>query len=376
MGDVYGRSYLTIAARGAANAAVGCFIPRKKELPPCRLEYQNGSIKGQMYVRDPDYQLERIDQSPLDGRGWVFQERILSPRILYYGSQQLYWECTSATIRQDGKFRDVDNDGLHHRAFKEVWDPNAAIEPRSMIDEDAKPLDANGASLGNLESMSRWYEVVHEYTRRKLTYESDKLPAIAGVAKQFHRKTGFLYVAGLWKENLITGLLWSRPVKDAPISSKSPTWSWARFGGEVSFWSNSNAGLKLLNTDCELIDLSYDTTDTLQNYGEVSNAKIVIKGRILRVILKAAVVGGNSQGMTLDSQDEVRVGWPSFDMLESKNVGFECFCVFVHRGHQNAGLLLEQVEPRLDVYQRIGYVSISDDRDSFSDITPQFFTII
>jgi predicted subunit of tRNA(5-methylaminomethyl-2-thiouridylate) methyltransferase len=35
-----------------------------------------------------------------------------------------------------------------------------------MIDEDARPLDANGASLEILESMSRWYEVVHEYTRR------------------------------------------------------------------------------------------------------------------------------------------------------------------------------------------------------------------
>jgi len=86
MGDVYGHSYLTIAARGAANAEIGCFIPRKKEFPTCCLEYRNGSIKGHMYVRDPAFQTERIDQSPLDERGWVFQERILSPRNLYYGS--------------------------------------------------------------------------------------------------------------------------------------------------------------------------------------------------------------------------------------------------------------------------------------------------
>jgi hypothetical protein len=65
MGDVYGRSYLTIAARGAANAEVGCFIPRKEEPPACCLEYKNGSTKGRMYVRDPAFQLERIDQSPL-----------------------------------------------------------------------------------------------------------------------------------------------------------------------------------------------------------------------------------------------------------------------------------------------------------------------
>lgn len=106
------------------------------------------------------------------------------------------------------------------------------------------------------------------------------------------------------------------------------------------------------------------------------DAEIVIKGRVVRVVLKEAVVGGNTQGMTIDTKNGVRVGWPSFDTLDSKNVGFECFCLFVHRGHQNAGLLLEQVELRPDVYQRVGCVAISDDRDSFSDITPQVFTII
>jgi len=85
-------------------------------------------------------------------------------------------------------------------------------------------------------SVSHWYEITNQYTRRKLTFPSDRLPAIAGIAKKIHRKTGYLYVAGLWKEDLIAGLLWFRVGStDAPTSSNLPTWSWARFSGEVRF---------------------------------------------------------------------------------------------------------------------------------------------
>ena len=31
--------------------------------------------------------------SPLSGRGWVLQERLLAPRTLHFGREQLFWEC-------------------------------------------------------------------------------------------------------------------------------------------------------------------------------------------------------------------------------------------------------------------------------------------
>ncbi|PMD38806.1 HET-domain-containing protein [Hyaloscypha variabilis F] len=290
MGDVYGRSHLTIAARGAANAEIGCFIPRKEEPPACCLEYKNadGSIRGQMFVRNPAFEIERIDRSPLDERGWVLQERILSPRILYYGSQQLYWECTSATIRQDGKDRDVHNDGLRPGGFKEDWDPARVTKPKFATPEDEQLSEMSGVSVEALERTRHWYLIADHYTRRKLTFDSDRLPAIAGVAKEFHRKTSYAYVAGLWKEDLITGLLWYRSsaysAHDAPTSSELPTWSWARFSGTISFWSyTGTALLYVLDTDCELLDISYDSTANLYNYGEISNARIQIKGRYRRI---------------------------------------------------------------------------------------------
>jgi hypothetical protein len=39
----------------------------------------------------------RINE-PLNTRGWTFQERILSPRVVFFYKDQLSWDCTSTLI--------------------------------------------------------------------------------------------------------------------------------------------------------------------------------------------------------------------------------------------------------------------------------------
>jgi hypothetical protein len=34
-----------------------------------------------------------VGDTPLGGRGWVVQERILSPRVVHFSSNQLFWDC-------------------------------------------------------------------------------------------------------------------------------------------------------------------------------------------------------------------------------------------------------------------------------------------
>jgi hypothetical protein len=388
MGDVYGRSYLTIAARGATNADIGCFISRPEEPPPCRLDYRSldGYIEGQMYVRDPSFQLERIDKSPLDQRGWVLQERALSLRILYYGSQQLYWECASATIRQDGKFRDVDGDDLRsYSGFKEDWDFEPKSNPKFHgVDVDELPA---GLQIDLAQYMGQWHLLVEEYTRRQLTFVSDKLPAIAGIAKKYQQLTGYTYAAGLWKEDLPSGLLWLRSGgRDAPISTHLPTWSWARFSGKVDFLSPSIGLLHAPDDSCKVIDLSYDTTDNLRNYGELSSARIQIEGRVVGTILvEDGPTALYETSLALFTKAGAAVGTPSFDEKEPRQEGFECFCLLVHgRLGSGAGLILEQVNGSKNVYRRIGYVGIPttslpdarDGRIAFSDVDPEVISII
>ena len=70
---------------------------------------------------------------------------------------------------------------------------------KEQIDSDEE--EAYEGSIGAL-----WHRVVNEYTAKALTYDSDRLPAISGLAKQLAPRLG-KYHAGHW-ENDPLGLLW------------------------------------------------------------------------------------------------------------------------------------------------------------------------
>lgn len=95
IGNIYGGSFLTIAARAAKNPEGGCFFARQTPALSCRIQYysSDSSVVGSMYFRDPDALVEKLSAAPLDSRGWVLQEKVLSPRVVSYGVQQVYWEC-------------------------------------------------------------------------------------------------------------------------------------------------------------------------------------------------------------------------------------------------------------------------------------------
>jgi hypothetical protein len=54
-----------------------------------------------------------------------------------------------------------------------------------------------------------WYKLVERYTKCALTFETDRLPAIAGLAQFFgeHDDTG-RYLFGSFSKSLHLGLLW------------------------------------------------------------------------------------------------------------------------------------------------------------------------
>jgi hypothetical protein len=75
-----------------------------------------------------------------------------------------------------------------------------------------------------------WNLWVSEFSKRELTYDSDKLPAMPGVAEAFANQFKRVYMAGLWKENLRSGLLWQRHHTTKTLTPSlyvAPSWSWA-----------------------------------------------------------------------------------------------------------------------------------------------------
>lgn len=100
MCDVYGRSILTIAALGM-DGLDGCFRRRNPLLvTPCYLgELQKGIYAYPTVHSNRVRLMESLTQegARLPSRGWFLQERLLSPRTLYLGAPELYWECSSLT---------------------------------------------------------------------------------------------------------------------------------------------------------------------------------------------------------------------------------------------------------------------------------------
>jgi hypothetical protein len=55
---------------------------------------------------------------------------------------------------------------------------------------------------------SFWSKVIYTYSRCNLTVQSDELIALCGIAKRVGAVYGGEYLAGIWSQNLLTGLLW------------------------------------------------------------------------------------------------------------------------------------------------------------------------
>src|SRR5437773_3949380 len=89
-----------------------------------------------------------------------------------------------------------------------------------------------------LDLYKDWYALVNEYSSRDITKETDIFPALSGVARRFQQATKDTYLAGLWRNDIQRGLLWSDgwwPGRRRRACYIGPSWSWASVKSEVQF---------------------------------------------------------------------------------------------------------------------------------------------
>jgi len=226
MDQVYSNSVLTIAVLWAPDSYAGCFIRRNPlALQPCRVA--GGSSYGlyaQPFEKEIGYDLTQVSPTPLHRRAWVLQERLLSARTLYFGPFELHWEC-------------------HECEASETW-PDGVLwwDRRAPSDKTVKSaffdltLVTPGSGVNDKSYIERFYQiwnwVLTTYSTSNLTFDSDILIAISGLAKSIEDRTGLTFFAGLWKELLPLDLLWCfYEYWKCKQSSSYPTWSWACLGG-------------------------------------------------------------------------------------------------------------------------------------------------
>jgi hypothetical protein len=173
------------------------------------LEEEQGRTQEQsMWDCVPARLRETFDSSLLSSQVWVFQERFLACRNLYFGRDELSCECRT--------HRHYEASSFHHR----------------FAHGETIPATPTIANITNITC--KWFQIVRHYSKGRLTVASDKLTALSGVAQLFALKSGKAYIAGLWKEDFLIEMLWETDSPTDKIDTyRAPSWSWAAVDSQV-----------------------------------------------------------------------------------------------------------------------------------------------
>ncbi|EGS19885.1 putative chromosome transmission fidelity protein [Thermochaetoides thermophila DSM 1495] len=224
MADVYQKSFFTLSATWGDSPDCGLFqdfdTASESRIGPVALR--------QVVHPTLTHITHHENEFPVLTRGWCYQEHLLSRRILYFTMWEVMLQCLESTICECGSSIHKSR-GTEQEKYKQFF----------CCPEDQHPASPSATSPDVASNF--WHVTVSDYTLLRLTYSSDKLPAISGIATVIQRKTNWHYLAGLWRETLLTDLCWyvwppppappnatSSPCGGKPQKQrrKSPTWSW------------------------------------------------------------------------------------------------------------------------------------------------------
>ncbi|KAK4579918.1 hypothetical protein LTR86_000119 [Recurvomyces mirabilis] len=299
MHEIYWHAAVCIACPGSANASDGFLHPRASRpgattipyyttadrIGECQLRIISFATETERAADDLGRRKPHSKHDHLRGRAWCMQERLMPSRVLYFGTDQMAFECNTMYQYEDYRLP-FSNDGYEDNLQKDVL---------------TQAYSSGGFSV--------WHSIVEHYTKCSLSRAEDILPALSGVASVFcSRLTNSRYLAGIWQADLPDGLLWfrvwdsdwwweepsSRP-EDLPrpmISADSilPSWSWASCRYPISY-DNMRHYRKTTHEsghtidDCEILDMTTKLVGE-DPHGEVSGGNLHLRGMLKRCFFR------------------------------------------------------------------------------------------
>ncbi|RSL91073.1 hypothetical protein CEP52_014360 [Fusarium oligoseptatum] len=284
MAYVYGSAYLVIGAAYAKDGNGGLYAPRQLR----RVEFRTPTGQLVKAVVE-DATKSRVEHNawgsnrkfweaknlPLLTRAWVFQERMLARRTIYFAASELVWECRSKIDCECSEMMMRERSGQassvkthYHYVFNRCTD---------------------------LARFDIWHDIAAQYSSRAITHHRDRLPALASIAKQVNNHGECVclgrYLCGIWEQTLPDGLLWSADYQSATqvpngtndeathirsTNTSIPSWSWLSIEGRVRTSAASKQALVRI-TGIDYVLASDDP------YGECTRAEIKLVGRVVPV---------------------------------------------------------------------------------------------
>ncbi|KAF1847870.1 HET-domain-containing protein [Cucurbitaria berberidis CBS 394.84] len=330
MHTIYANGVLNLAIAHASSPDQGAFVDRDSSFIKTAFVYAPGQcclVTISVGRYDSSTSLFR---QPLFKRGWVFQERLMTPRMLIFGDDRVYWEC-------------------HERTLNEYL-PTGLPDSAKIFDDELSTLHVH------------WYTLMGYYSRTELTYpEKDKLAAVAAIARRFGCVIPGRYCAGLFESDIPIGLLWYQIIADQDRSPRyrAPTWSWASVDGSTIFNSARYAhkrGRIHYRTLANVESIAIELKEPRNPFGQVLSAELVIRGTIIQLpaveldCLINSDCSGDSQGngsyqnllglCIMDAEQQGDVHLYSIDGIILSHVGLDTYKrigKFKGDGYPNSG---------------------------------------
>ena len=213
MGKIYANSWLNVSANVGVDGNASLFVKRDGEN---LVDYfsirsdENGEETSFLITQSEEWWTQ-VESAPVNRRAWVLQERILSPRIVHMSTTLALWECLQLQASEV-----FPNDGLPDQESPNNYGHIKRLCHGSQSQDQAL-LSAD------------WWLLVHRYNMCALTFETDKLIALSGIASEVHKRAKCQYLAGLWSSTLPSSLLWVviSPPELRSSTYVAPSWSWA-----------------------------------------------------------------------------------------------------------------------------------------------------
>ncbi|KAI8650019.1 HET domain-containing protein [Fusarium sp. Ph1] len=298
MADIYQGTTVTISAASSSCYRDGFLNTRqahvqskpKFKFPLTCSDGKSGTVF--LLLHQSGYPYRDWVPDPINNRSWTLQEHVLSPRILYYSSQQLHWSC-KGTRASDG--------GL-------------SLEQTELGPFDVTMLrfSLSRAAMASTSWELFWKDLLSSYLSRGLTNPMDRRSAISAVGEELARVNHTSFVAGLFESTLAHNLCWNRvrpsPIQPRPATYRAPSWSWAAVDGPI-FWSEEHQDYTSMvdNLDCQVIPRFPQA-----KHGPIESAYLTLLGWVAPAILSAKSPSHHHRIMI------VTTGW--WEVIDEKDV--------------------------------------------------------
>jgi hypothetical protein len=370
--DIYGCSTLNISATTAEHNDEGFLHKLTDRLVPLgHYRYLDTGIGDEMVFAGHPLDVLDLEGMQISSRGWVVPERLVSPATLHYTCEGMLWECADGIVLG------------HDQSYTK---PKWKAEWKSVMENHIPGYDvmSKEASIASAHSVpyEGWNTWICSYSQRNFSHCTDRLQAMASIAKAFAMKFNVTYVEGLWKENILSGLLWRRHDRQQNLTRfveyVAPSWSWASVHGRLDYRNvhifSGRSGPKL---EIEDFDIEEEHGGT---YGRVRQGRIVANG-----FIQFVTIDRRNHGITRPHAHQacrtirgfvnnINVYCMLDAWSETDSPLFDCWCVRIGSFDSNdrqadTFLLLRRIKEEGCEFSRIGFAE-TDPWEDMKSPTP------